>query len=61
MIPFMTSWDLLNWFIKSYMQIKTDADCTELFIKSRDYSDEIMEAEIKGDNSTMRIVFMREN
>nr|WP_296190221.1 HAD family hydrolase [uncultured Anaerobutyricum sp.] len=27
---------------------KTDADCTELFIQSRVYSDEIMEAEKKG-------------
>ena len=27
---------------------KTDADCTQLFMQSRGYSDEIMEAEKKG-------------
>lgn len=27
---------------------KTDADCTQLFMQSRVYSDEIMEAEKKG-------------
>jgi FMN phosphatase YigB (HAD superfamily) len=56
-----TLYDLMGPFELVHKKLyadKTDADCTELFIKSRDYSDEIMEAEIKGDH--MRIVFMRE-
>ena len=47
-----TLYDLMGPFELVHKKLyadKTDADCTELFIKSRDYSDEIMEAEIKGD------------
>lgn len=57
-----TLYDLMGPFELVHKKLyadKTDADCTELFIKSRDYSDEIMEAEIKGPFH-MRIVFMRE-
>ena len=46
-----TLYDLMGPFELVHKKLyadKTDADCTELFIKSRDYSDEIMEAEIKG-------------
>lgn len=46
-----TLYDLMGPFELVHRKLyadKTDADCTELFIKSRDYSDEIMEAEIKG-------------
>ena len=46
-----TLYDLMGSFELVHRKLyadKTDADCTELFIKSRDYSDEIMEAEIKG-------------
>ena len=44
-----TLYDLMGPFELVHKKLyadKTDADCTELFIKSRDYSDEIMEAEI---------------
>ena len=47
-----TLYDLMGPFELVHKKLyadKTDADCTELFIKSRDYSDEIMEAEIKGE------------
>ena len=46
-----TLYDLMGPFELVHKKLyadKTDADCTELFIKSRDYSDEIMEAEIRS-------------
>ncbi len=48
MIHFIILWDHLKLVHKKLYADKTDADCTQLFMQSRVYSDEIMEAEKKG-------------
>ncbi|MCI6857860.1 MAG: HAD family hydrolase [Eubacterium sp.] len=47
-----TIYNLMQPFEKTHRKMfagKTDADCTKLFMKSRQYSDEIMEGEIRGE------------